>query len=126
VEERIRREIDLALGADRADPTDRPRRHDRLERVVGQAVVVLGGFVEHVRSRPSNHSHLPKRVTMSASGGRGRSSGGVAGRPMWMKPAIFSCGARPSASSTARSYAYHSVIQLAAKPSACAANTRLM
>jgi hypothetical protein len=47
VEEGVGREVDLALLADRADPADRPRRHDCLERIVGQAVVVLGGLVEH-------------------------------------------------------------------------------
>src|SRR5260370_22986744 len=47
VEERVGREIDLALGAHRADPADRPRRHDRLERIVGKAVVVLRSLVEH-------------------------------------------------------------------------------
>ena len=42
-------------------------------------------------------------VTIADSGGRGRSSGGLAGRPMWTKPLIFSFGASPSASSTRRS-----------------------
>src|SRR5262245_26259804 len=52
----------------------------------------------------TRYSLLPSnRVAISASGGRGRSSGGCAGEPICTKPAIFSLSLRPSASSTARS-----------------------
>src|SRR3712207_345568 len=109
------RSVHGAREAHGRDPADRARGDEGLERVVGQPVVVLRRLVEH-----------QSRVTTSDSAGRGRSTGGSFGRPMWTKPAMRSAGARPSASRTRRSKAYHSVIQEVAYPIAFAATTRLM
>ena len=79
VEERVGREVDLALRAHRGDPADRPRRDDRLERIVRQAVVVLARVVEHGAAFPRDSVGAVARDDLS-SGGRGRSSGGFAGR----------------------------------------------
>src|SRR5262249_15338836 len=42
VEEAVGCEIDVALGPTRGDPADRPRRDDGVERIVLQAMAVLG------------------------------------------------------------------------------------
>src|SRR6266487_632258 len=57
VEIRIGGEIDVAVGADRADPSDRPRRDDGFERIVRQAVVVDVRGVEHCASSGSIARH---------------------------------------------------------------------
>ena len=51
------------------------------------------------------------RVTISASAGRGRSSLGFDGVPIWIKPASFSSAFNPSPSSTSRSNANQPVSQ---------------
>src|SRR5215475_13492277 len=62
VEPRIGREVDVAGGAYGGDPADRSRRDDGLERIVGQAVIVLlAGVVEHLRSICLLPAHPGKR-----------------------------------------------------------------
>ena len=91
VEEAVGGEIDPPVERARRNPADRTRGDDRLERIMRQLrPVAFAGLVEH---RPP---HSGKVVTISDSGGRGRSSTAAA-LPMWMKPAIFSCSARPIA-----------------------------
>jgi len=60
VEKGIGRQIDLPLGTHRGDPADGARRHDRLERIVRQAVVSLVRFVEH--SIPLFHARNPPQL----------------------------------------------------------------
>ena len=79
----------------------------------------VDGEVEVVRFRVSSRSVFQtlsdskNRVTISASAGRGRSSLGFDGVPIWMKPASFSSAFNPSPSSTSRSNANQPVSQLA-------------
>ena len=93
VEETIGREIDPPVAGARRDPADRPRRDDRLERIVRQQ--------RPCRARASRRTwrspQAGKGVTISASAGRGRSSVAGSALPIWMKPAICSCVARPIA-----------------------------
>ena len=126
VEERIGREVDLAVGAHRRDPADRPRRDDRLEGIARQPVVVLAGVVEHGALRVGNMrcsyravgTHLPVRARNSLpwltlpfrTGWRSARAAGAAG-PRADAPAgrygrsrrCARSPARPSAASTARS-----------------------
>ncbi|MNT30790.1 hypothetical protein D3C72_1666000 [compost metagenome] len=76
VEEGIGREVHGTVPALRANPADRPRRDDGLERIMRQAVLVGVRGVEHQTS--------PTQVTTSASSGRGRSTGGNVVEPMWI------------------------------------------
>ncbi len=76
VEEGIGRQIDEAIRALRSDPADRPRCDNRLEGIMGQAVLVGIRGVEHHTS--------PTQVTTSARSGRGRSTGGNTVEPIWM------------------------------------------
>ena len=82
VEERIGRQVDLACAIPGRDPADRPRRHDRLERIVRQAVAVLR-LVEQAlnpptgrdsRKRPRRHrpSAVPARCPQMCRYGRSR------------------------------------------------------
>ena len=76
----------------------------------GRRVVVPvwpAGVEGGVRTRSQN------RVTMSDSAGRGRSSAGFDGVPIWMKPASLSSAFNPNPSSTSRSNANQPVSQLA-------------
>src|SRR5208337_21711 len=92
VEETVGGEIDPPVERAGGDPADRTRGDDRLERIVRQLPpVAFPCLVEH-RRRP----HAGNVVTISESGGRGRSSTATA-LPIWMKPATRSCSARPIA-----------------------------
>src|SRR5947207_15206651 len=47
IEIRVGRQVDGAVRPDAADPADRTRRDDRLERIMRQTVIVPVGRVEH-------------------------------------------------------------------------------
>src|SRR5208337_1609819 len=66
VEEAVGGEIDPPIERPGRDPADRPRRDDRLERIVRQLrVVALAGFVEH-RSLTRERSSRSRRAAGAA------------------------------------------------------------
>ncbi len=80
--ERVRREVDHAVGGERRDPGDRPRYDDRGHQLVGVHVLVAGA--ELVRDSKLMASILSagrsRRLPASEAGGR-RDAGGAAAVP---------------------------------------------
>ena len=98
VEERVGREVDLALGAHRGDPADRTWCDYGLEGIVRKSVIVLCCVIKHVTRVCAAGSSALMGVSglrFRSIGGRGRSSGGSLGRPIWTKPAMRSFVAEP-------------------------------
>ena len=67
VVEAVGGEIDPALAVDGGDPADGPRHDQRLQRILRQSVVALGGIVEH-RTFPLGRNAQAERLCDEASG----------------------------------------------------------
>ena len=78
-------------------------------RPASEIATLLAGLPSAPQGRRSGQN----RVTISDSAGRGRSSLGFDGVPIWMKPASLSSAFSPNPSSTSRSKANQPVSQLA-------------